>query len=537
MHEPPQHRPALAQRSPAARRPWASRAEDSAPLAVWHRLATSPPTLQRKASDEEPPKMTVSGDSERKSPTGGVAVRDGTLDWELKYSGKDTEAHAGEGMSIGITLGEDVTFLAHFSPSPGASTCPTITFTQTVKPTIGGLWDTGPLLYTRSAASGASADVLHEPSRPETEPFYGADPSASGPGLEATRTRTIAGTRAGASAKASLDDAPYRRYVPKGTTAVRQFESAAVCVESAETFGSIAWGYSKTGDGVITLLGGTLKDVRTAGASAEFEPTRKAFYSGFFQLSLGDFGVGSSVLTAAHETALAAVDTKDLMRAILVGANDNSGGAEASADLSLKRADAAKDHLVKKRGVSASLVRTEGHGVEAREPNPPGVKVGANRRVDVHLQRGAEGARPAHAVPGSGAEAKRLRAQNPRRTVDEAVDLIVDLDTRTGSVSGGEWLQLSEMLTALDQWRAVDTTVPDLRVTHREALARIKGRTPMAKKLPRAPMPPTGPISPEVDEALRRYEEAKRRLEQLKRERDEALRRLDAEKRELLEEE
>jgi hypothetical protein len=104
-------------------------------------------------------------------------------------------------------------------------------------------------------------------------------------------------------------------------------------------------------------------------------------------------------------------------------------------------------------------------------------------------------------------------------------------------VSGGEWLQLSEMLTALDQWRAVDTTVPDLRVTHREALARIKGRTPMAKKLPRAPMPPTGPISPEVDEALRRYEEAKRRLEQLKRERDEALRRLDAEKRELLEEE
>jgi hypothetical protein len=184
MHEPPQHRPALAQRSPAARRPWASRAEDSAPLAVWHRLATSPPTLQRKASDEEPPKMTVSGDSERKSPTGGVAVRDGTLDWELKYSGKDTEAHAGEGMSIGITLGEDVTFLAHFSPSPGASTCPTITFTQTVKPTIGGLWDTGPLLYTRSAASGASADVLHEPSRPETEPFYGADPSASGPGLK-----------------------------------------------------------------------------------------------------------------------------------------------------------------------------------------------------------------------------------------------------------------------------------------------------------------------------------------------------------------
>jgi hypothetical protein len=157
--------------------------------------------------------------------------------------------------------------------------------------------------------------------------------------------------------------------------------------------------------------------------------------------------------------------------------------------------------------------------------------------VDVHLQRGAEGARPAHAVPGSAAEAKRLRGQNPRRTVDEAVDLIVDLDTRTGSVSGGEWLQLSEMLTALDQWRAVDPTVPDLRVTHREALARIQGRTPMAKKLPRAPMPPTGPISPEVDEALRRYEEAKRRLEQLKRERDEALRRLDAEKRELLEEE
>jgi outer membrane protein OmpA-like peptidoglycan-associated protein len=496
------------------------------------------PRVQRKEESEpEPPKMTASGDTVRESASEGVAIKNGTLDWKLSFAGQANDITSdGKGGFI-WKLGRDVDFKAFFTPTAGASTCPTITFVQTVQPTTGGLWDTGPLLYTRSPATGASVDVLYQPSKPETEPFYGADPGKSGPGLEATPTRTITGTRAGASTKASLDDSPFLQHVPKGATAVRKFESAVICVETAETFGSIAWGYTKTDAGAITLQGGTAKDVLTTGASTGFETTRQAFYSGFFEVSLSDFAIGSATLTSAHETLLDGIDTKDLTRVILVGANDNSGGPEAKADLSLERAKAARDHLVKSRGVSGSLVRTEGHGVEARVPNPPGKDVPANRRVDVHVQRGAETAKPAHARRGSGAERKRLRDQNPRLTVDEAVDTIVRLESTTGRVPTDEWVGLQDMLDALDQWRSVDSTVPDLRKIYRTALKRLKDRAKVAALPERAPLPPTGPISPEVDEALRKYEEAKRRVEELKRERDQKLRELDQLERELFEEE
>jgi outer membrane protein OmpA-like peptidoglycan-associated protein len=308
---------------------------------------------------------------------------------------------------------------------------------------------------------------------------------------------------------------------------VRKFESAVICVETAETFGSISWGDTKTGTGVITLQGGTAKDVLTTSASTGFETTRQAFYSGFFQLSLSDFATGSAAQSTTHETLLDGIDTKDLTRVILVGANDNSGGPGAKAALSLKRAEAARDYLVKSRAVPRSVVRTEGDGVEARVPNPPGKDVAANRRVDVHLQRGAETRKPAHARPGSRAERKRLRDQNPRRTADEAVGTIVRLDSTTGRVPMGEWAGLLDMLDALDQWRSVDPTVPDLRKIYSAALRRLKDRAMVAALPQRAPIPLTGPISPEVDEALRQYEEAMRRVEELKRERRQKLREFD----------
>jgi outer membrane protein OmpA-like peptidoglycan-associated protein len=483
------------------------------------------PSVQRKDGDEpDLPKMTPSGDTLRESPAGGAAIKNGTLEWKLRFAGQANEITPDGKGGFNWKLGRDVDFDASFTPTAGASTCPTITFTQTVIPTIGGLWDTGPLLYTRSPASGASVDVLYQPSRAETEPFYGADPAKPGPGLEATKTRTITGTRPGASAKASLNDSPFQQEVPKGTTAMRRFESAVICLETGETFGSISWGYTKTGDGKVTLLGATAKDVRASAASADFEPTRQAFYSGFFQLSLNDFATGSGVLTSAHTALLDTIDTKELTRVVLVGANDNSGGAEAKAGLSLKRAEAARGYLVKTRGVPASLVRVEGHGVEARVPNPPGVSEPQNRRVDVHLQRGAETPKPAHAVLGSGKEHKRIQAQNPRLTVNEAVEAIVRLDATSGQVPSAEWIQLDDMLSALDTWRRVDSTVPDLRTEYRAALLRVKRRSVLGKPLGRAPLPPLGPISPEVDEALRKYEESKRKLEDLKRERDDALR-------------
>lgn len=493
------------------------------------------PAMQckKKQEEKEPPKMKVSGDAFRKSPAGGVPVQNGQLSWELKFVGKGNEMTDNPAGGFFWKLGTDVIFKTSFTPTTSA--CPTITFAQSVKPTTMGIWDTGVLLPTRAPGTKASMDVRYNRTRgPDTVPFYSV--ASSKKGLVASGSSTIAGTRKDATGKASLADAPFQRYVPKGKKAERRFESAAICVESAKTFCSISWGYSKTGDGLITLLGATEKDVQGKGASANFEPTRSAFYSGFFQLSLGDFAVGSAKLTAAHKAELAAIDTTDLSRVVLVGANDNSGGAEARLSLSSKRAKAARSFLVKKRGISSKLIYTEAHGVEAREPNPPGVAVAANRRVDVHLQRGKKTRRPDEAKLASSAERKRLRAQDPRLTLSEAMTTIVRLDATKGTLPSAEWVQLIAMLNALDIGRRLDPKLPNLRSQYRAVLARIKGRTLIGRKPARTKLPPTGPISKEVDEALRKYEEAKRRLETLKRERDEALRRLDEQYKEVLEE-
>ena len=542
----PDQRNASAKRARPGRARFEQSREAHVQRAMGNRALKQVQRKERQGEAPQPPKMSVSGDAERKSPAGGVPVGNGTLDWELKFSGKDNKVTVGDEVketepgrfeiSPGtFALGQDVVFKAGFTPA-ASSTCPTVTFVQTVRPTTDGLWDTGPLLYTRSPTTNASVDVTYDASKPETEPFYGATPKKKGAGLTAETSLSIAGSHPGASARATMADAPFLRTVPKGKTAIRQFETAAICAETAETFGSIRWGYSKTGAGVIKLLGGTQKDVHSKRASAGFETTRRAFYSGFFQLSLGGFATGSAALTPGHKKQLDAVDTRDLTRVILVGANDNSGGAEAKPELSLERARAARGYLVKSRKVKSSLIKAEGHGVEARVPNPPGTAVAANRRVDVHLQRGAETAKPAHTSPASPADLRWLDKRNPRLTVEEVVDTIVRLDTSSGTVSTDEWIRLTTMLKALATWRLVDPTIPDIRKLYRSALRRIKRRTHFALPPARLPMPATGPISPEVDEAWRMYQESKRRVDELKRERDQKLRDLEEERRRVLEE-
>ena len=206
-----------------------------------------------------------------------------------------------------------------------------------------------------------------------------------------------------------------------------------ICVESGETFGSVSWGYTKTRDGVITLTGGQPTDARAAGASAELEDVRRSFYSGFFQHSLSGFARGSATLTAQHRAALRSVAETGLVhRIVLVGANDNSGGPEQRADLSLRRAEAARDALVR-LGVSASLIEVQGHGVAARVRNPAGVAVLENRRVDIHVERGTT---PTNVnQEGSALEALRLRRQDPRRTFRELLDLINTLQITPGTDS------------------------------------------------------------------------------------------------------
>jgi hypothetical protein len=108
---------------------------------------TASPAIQRQSN--QPIKLTVSGDARRPSPPGGVAIKNGTLDWELSFVG-----NPGSITGTTITMGSDVRMKASFKHAGGSGSCPTITFIQTVIPTIGGMPDTGHLLFTREPTSG-----------------------------------------------------------------------------------------------------------------------------------------------------------------------------------------------------------------------------------------------------------------------------------------------------------------------------------------------------------------------------------------------
>jgi outer membrane protein OmpA-like peptidoglycan-associated protein len=177
-------------------------------------------------------------------------------------------------------------------------------------------------------------------------------------------------------------------------------------------------GLTKKADGTVTLMGATLKDVQSKTAIPALEDIRQAFYSGTFQQTLGAFAKGSSTLTNDHKARLKEIAAQKprARRISLVGANDNSGDAEANATLSLERAEAAKKYLVGE-GVEASSVTAEGIGVAARMLNPAGKEVPANRRVDIRLDYGETN--PKRGTFGDLTDIRPLREQDPRLTIDE----------------------------------------------------------------------------------------------------------------------
>jgi outer membrane protein OmpA-like peptidoglycan-associated protein len=425
----------------------------------------------------EPPRLRPAGDTVRESPPAGVAIRGGTLTWRLEYVGQSLAVGSAPGGGFSVTPPVDVRITCRYTPAAGAgaASSPTVTFIQTVIATRGRLPDIGRLLMTRDPVGGAAVDADIR----DTEPYYGADPRVPGPGLGAA---TGVGQTPGSTQSltpATHGDAPFQRRLQRGTAIERRFEAGVICVESAETFGSLFWGYTKTADGEIRLLGATPADVRQQ-PSAGFEAAQQGFYRGQFQHSLSNFARGSSTLTPAHQAMLRSIPITNLTRIILVGANDNSGGPEANAQLSLDRANAVRQFLISQMHVSASLITIEGHGVEARVPNAAGQEMPANRRVDVHYEQGSETPRPATgAIAGSSSERARLNRQNPRLTIGEAVDLIDLLDTQPGQISDLDIEQLDAMLRALDRWRTSDPTIPDLRTIYATQIQGILGRARM----------------------------------------------------------
>lgn len=431
---------------------------------------SAPRQIQKKDENADPPPMHVRGDAVRKSPDGGVNIQNGVLEWKLIFKG-DVLSNSTQSGNLTILLGRDVIFTAKFTPSQNSS-CPRITFVQSVLATTGGVLDTGHLLYTGDA-QGRSMDVSHG----DTEPYYGAGGNPGGTGLQGDVGQQIGGGSSGR--EATHGDAPYIHRVPQGKIAERRFESAVICIETGEMFGSIKWGYRKQSDGTIQLLGARMSDLNTSGATSTLENVRQAYYQGAFQHSIHGFSRGSSTLSRSQRQELDTIPTSNLRRIVLIGANDNSGGPENNVALSLARAQRVKDYLVS-RGINASIIAIEGHGVAARYQNPTGQQEPRNRRVDVRYERGTEQGSiespgPENAMTASPRELRRIRSQNPWFTASEAVRLIVQLDNAQ-IVTMPQWVELLTMLEALHAWRATDTTVPDIRTTHADAIRRIRGK-------------------------------------------------------------
>ena len=461
------------------------------------KLHSSPPQIQKQDREENPPPPSRSqGDQIRRGPAEGLDIGQGVLHWQLEYKGTTLNSNDDGTGDLRINFGQDVIFTARFLPST-TTTCPRITFIQSVIATVGGLPDVGPFLPFTDPSTGASLDV--KPG--ESEPYYGAAGVSGSTGLVGDTGQSIGSAGGPAPIVATHGDAPYLHRIPRGMQAIRRFEAAVICVETGETWGSIRWGYVKNSNGTIRLLGAQAGDVQVGTASPALEQSRQDFYRGAFQHSINNFGIGSSSLSPDHHRILASIPRGNLNSIRLVGANDNSGGAEDRADLSLERANAVKAYLVSRLGISADIIEVEGHGVAARELNPRGTSVAANRRVDIHFEQGQGGNRqrdlPQASVLGRPGERRRVYNQNPLATVEEAVGWIFYLLAKD-QVSFLEWDQLTNYLRALAQWRRTDPTIPDLRTLYRGAILRIRQRR--SDRMPRdervRPQGPMGRIEP-----------------------------------------
>lgn len=434
-------------------------------------------TIRRLPASEEEPTPKVKGDLKRTSPSGGTPLGDGTLSWNERFIGTKGSLDVNAG-GVQITVPTDVQMDVEFTPNADAAKkCPTISFLQTVKPTTGGSPDTPHLLFTRDAGSGASADTLLG----ETEPFYGVGPNAAAPGLRPDMpSSTAAGSAVGRSAQASFGDAPIRgtSLIPYGQKAVREFEVAPICVETGKTFGSIKWGYIKTPDAEIELTGGQLADVQKGSATAQLENVRRAFYSGNFQFSVPNFDRGSATLTPEHKRVLALVLASGSARKyVLVGANDFSGGPENDAGLSLRRAEAVRAFLIQ-QGIPEDMIEVQGHGVEARVPNRPAEQQPANRRVDIHIDRGISHLGPQNHPNnpvGSAREDLRFRHQDARETFEELLELLTSLQG-VAKVPTAQCNQLIHIRDGLLRARALDRSVPNVEEIYGSSIRAVLGK-------------------------------------------------------------
>ena len=194
------------------------------------------------------------------------------------------------------------------------------------------------------------------------------------------------------SKSATLSDSPTAPWARKGKAkSSSEFETVAIVLETREPLGALKWGYKikDAADAPIELTGAQAADCVDA-PSAEWWQGDGEVLRGQVDTILDDFDSAKADLKPDHKTKLDGIVTR--MKANVALKAQELGGAsdlkETTRNLSLKRAEAARDYLVGK-GIAAARIRAR---VKATAPVGPESKrqreacEGKNRRVQVWLR-------------------------------------------------------------------------------------------------------------------------------------------------------
>jgi outer membrane protein OmpA-like peptidoglycan-associated protein len=314
--------------------------------------------------------------------TGNKKLTKGTYSWDLSP----------------VTTSE-IKLTADFKPDHTKVDAKAVSFAQTVLSQVG---------TTRGYAGGTVADpakkkATYQPFEESTkhtrmdfhpgtenDPYYGAEWDQTN---KKWVRETTAGSAVGSSAKgvsstsAKLSDPPTAPWAREGKGQdSSEFETVAIVLETRDPLGALKWGYKikDKADAPIELTGAKDADCVDA-PSAEWGKAMDKFYEARFETILDNFDSAKADLKPDHKTKLDGIVTRMKANAALKA---QLGGAAdlKEADVSLKRAEAARDYLVGK-GIAVARIEIENYGSDwARVETTKGTSEGKNRRVQVWLR-------------------------------------------------------------------------------------------------------------------------------------------------------
>jgi hypothetical protein len=288
---------------------------------------------------------------------------------------------------------------ADFKPDHTKVEAKTVSFAQTVLNMVGG---------TRAYAGGTAADpgkkkATYEPFEESTkhtrmdffpgtenDPYYGAQwDQVTKKWIKETTPGSAVGssTKGTSSTAATLSDTPFTPWAREGKGgATIEFETVSIVLETREPLGALKWGFKikDKADSPIELTGARDADCVDA-PSAEWGKAMDKFYQARFDTILDNFDIAKHDLKPDHKTKLDGIVTR--MKANMALKAQLGGAADLNeADVSLKRAEAARNYLVGK-GIAVARIEIESYGSDwARVETTKGASEGKNRRVQVWLR-------------------------------------------------------------------------------------------------------------------------------------------------------